>query len=508
MKILFYASSAYLIEDLGILMDAAIILSKEGHDVYFLYNNCSMGICTVNIEKRARVCAMCKSQMNKSLKLLPKSIHTINISKYWNAYKDYKYEYDSAASLKRVEYKGVKVGCAVLSSYITMTRNRSPKIDEQSKVFFDTIITATCRLTDAIEAAIDEIKPNQIHFFNARYFQWRPPYDLALSKHIDAVSWEHTYDDKRKSVKTVFHNSTPHNIHNYYKTYTQLWEEALVPMAEKERIGREFFEKRRKGIAAADRVYIGNQQKGRMPKDWDASKKNIVIFNSSDDEFAAVGDEYDSLSVFPTQYQGIRYILDATKYDKDIHVYLRIHPNLSKVPYRWHTELLKLSEMYDHITVIPGTDSISTYDLMDGAEKVVVFGSTMGAESAYWGKPVILLAGGVYYYSDICYKPKDKKELNKLLHDRLEPRDNTDAIKFGFYMLYRDPNMRYRYINFDNEYLHAFGREWLHTPFLKILGSSKLYAIYYRFLRRYFKMTSKDDPSWQIPWEEDPTAEI
>lgn len=36
-----------------------------------------------------------------------------------------------------------------------------------------------------------------------------------------------------------------------------------------------------------------------------------------------------------------------------------------------------------------GADSdISTYDIMDNAEKVIVFGSTMGLESSYWENPL------------------------------------------------------------------------------------------------------------------------
>lgn len=87
---------------------------------------------------------------------------------------------------------------------------------------------------------------------------------------------------------------------------------------------------------------------------------------------------------------------------------MRVHPNLKNVHYQYHLLLYDLSLKYPNITVIGADSDISTYDIMDNAEKVIVFGSTMGLESSYWGKPVILLSGSFYYYMNVCYIPKSK----------------------------------------------------------------------------------------------------
>ena len=57
------------------------------------------------------------------------------------------------------------------------------------------------------------------------------------------------------------------------------------------------------------------------------------------------------------------------------------------MPYKYHTDLLKLGEKYPNMTVIPGGSSLSTYALIDRADVVVVWGSTTGAEAVYHGKP-------------------------------------------------------------------------------------------------------------------------
>ena len=506
MKELFYAPAPLFNEHLGVVLDEATIAAKEGNEVYFLYNSCCFDQhCTWNMSASSRLCISCKKLMHKALQLLPNNVHILNLEDYWRDGETEKFKYTSAQELKKIEYKGVKIGYSIMSSYISATRNQSPRIDNQAKSYFDALISDACKLTDAIELVLKDIQPDKFYFFNARYWEWRPPYDLSQAMHIDTVSLEMKGVHGGPYVKTRFVNSTPHNVKTQHKLYVDLWNHADVEEQEKVSIGKGFFENRRNGIATNDKVYIANQKQGELPQGWDSTKKNIVIFNSSEDEFASLGDEYDALSLFPSQYQGIKYILESTKEDNDIRVYLRIHPNLSNIPYRYHTELLKLDKIYKHLTIIPGTASISTYALMEAAEKVIVFGSTMGVESAYWGKPVVLLAGAIYYYSDICYVPKTREELYTLLLQKLEPKSNArdEAIKIGFYFMYKDPKERNKYFDSDFEDF-GFGKyRWTNIHYLKLLGSSKLYAIFHWL---YMKLYKKNSTIGYMPFEEDENA--
>lgn len=505
MKILFYAPSPLFREHFGVMLDEATIAAKEGHDVYFLYNCCSLGICTVNMEVSSYKCKQCKMLTKKTLRLLPNSVNILNIEQYWTHDEDQKFTYCTTDDIKQLRYKGVNVGYAALSSYYSMFRNLLPKIDDRFRRYMDRVIAATCHLTDALEKAIFDIHPDKIYFFNARYFEWRPPYDLARREGIEAVSCEMRGRKGETYSKERFVNSTPHSIDTYNKRYRQVWEECGVPEEEKVQIGKGFFDKRRKGVVAGDRVYTANQVKGLLPTGWDDTKKNIVIYNSSEDEFAAIGDEYAKLALFKTQYQGICYILESLRDKPNYHVYLRVHPNLTTVPFRYHTELEKLSERYDNITVIPAADKVSTYDLMDAAEKVVVFGSSMGLEASYWGKPVILLAGAGYYYSGICYVPKTKEELAKLLVAKLEPKDNSEAIKIGYFILYKNPKEYYKYIDFNFEDAKFLGVPILNIHYLKLCGSSKLYAFYQKIVNKFLK---RNNTMIDVPVEEDPIGEL
>ena len=77
-----------------------------------------------------------------------------------------------------------------------------------------------------------------------------------------------------------------------------------------------------------------------------------MIFNSSEDEFTAIGGEYDEKKVFDSQYEGVAHIANLLKDRKDVNVYLRIHPNLANVKYKYHRDLLALGEKYNNLFVM------------------------------------------------------------------------------------------------------------------------------------------------------------
>lgn len=502
MKILIVAMREYFVCS---LIDEAISLSEAGHDIYFVYNNCSMGICSYNMSQNTYTCELCRRKMRKAIKLLPKAVKKINIEDFWDKNKEYHYEYNSAQDIKKIEYKNVKVGYAVMSTYISRTRNLQPLINEVSKRYFDLLISAVCGLSDAIERTIDTLQPDKVYLWNGRLIESRPVFDIACAKRLEIVCLDKAVDQNGNNRKGIFINHTPHDINGLQHNCDVLWQDTSLPLEEKISIGKSFYERRRFGLRTNDKVYISGQQKGRMPQNWDNSRRNIVIFNSSEDELAAIGEDFDRLALFDSQYQGIIYILETLKNIPDIRVYLRIHPNLASIPYRYHTELLKLSSKYENLTVIPAADPVSTYDLMESAEKIVVFGSTMGLESAYWGKAVILLAGTYYYQAKLCYVPETKQELKTLLLQTLKPKENIEAIKWGFYLMYMNPTSYTKYVDIDMRWFNVWKYRLREDNYLKLFGSSKLYAIYLYLITRKAR---KRMTSLVIPIEEDRNVKL
>lgn len=500
MKILFYEPLICDYGHVGILLDEIIRLEKEGHSIIYAYNGCSNAICSDNMASDSVQCALCKKHMRNIINLLPKTVQKIDLQSLMHKREADKFEYNNVFELKKIEYKGVKIGYSVMSSYICRTRNLYPKIDETSKPYFDKLLYSACNITDALEIVVQNEKPDRICSFNARLIEQRPPYDIAQKYGIDFYAYEVYGGRNEQYYKTYFHNSTPHNIKTRYEKYITRWDSADWSDEKKKELAESFYYKRRNAIPAGDKVYVANQEVGKLPSNWDAKKHNIVIFNSSEDEFASVGDEYDSYALFPSQYDGIKYIIEHTKDIPGIHIYLRVHPNLTKVKYQYHLLLNDLAEGYSHVTIVKATDTISSYAMMDAANTVVVFGSTMGAESAYWGKPVVLLAGADYYCSNICYKPQNKEELLKLLAADLKAKNNEDALKMAFHIMYRDPKDKYQYVDFNFATFNIGKLHFRVVKYLKLFESYKLYALYYHIIKHFIK---KNRTTIMVPEAED-----
>ena len=256
-----------------------------------------------------------------------------------------------------------------------------------------------------------------------------------------------------------------------------LWEDQSIPIKEKELVGRSFFESKYNHTFSGDKDYTINQVASKMPDNWDKSKKNYVIFNSSEDEFTAIGDEYDKSKVFRTQYEGILYIANFFKDRDDVNVYLRIHPNLSNIRYRYHTDLLGLADQFCNFYVIRGDSNVSTYALMQAADKVITFGSTTSLEASYMGKPVITLCRNSLSGIDICYEASSVEEVRKLLMaDELKAKPQTESIKCGYFLM--PPNLpSYSFFDYNCSDFSFLGKTLRQYNLAKYLGSSKLYAI-------------------------------
>jgi hypothetical protein len=70
---------------------------------------------------------------------------------------------------------------------------------------------------------------------------------------------------------------------------------------------------------------------------------------------------------------------------------------------------------------------------MNSVEKVISFGSTMGIEALYWGKPSILLGRSFYETSRGLFIPKNHEETKFFISSTLSSSSNEDAIKFGYW---------------------------------------------------------------------------
>lgn len=464
MTYLFYFSTCFNSTFLGGILDEAITLSKDPNNkVHFVYCDGVLNMCMFNQRSSRALCKICGVCTGKAIRHY--NIEALSLQHFVNN-TEVEFDYSTSEELREIDYRDVHLGLGIISNYITMTRNLAPAIDAESKKYFDAHLRQGARMIDAIYSVIETIKPDVVYTYNPRFEEFRPVFDICKSLGISCQITEAVKRDNSWR-KVIYDNHLPHDIIKRKERREYCWDHYAMTEEEKIEFGKSFYSKRRGGQDSGDKkIYVANQKEGDAP-DFDDSKRNIAIMNSSEDEFASIGGDWDKLKLFKTQYDGIIYLLEHA--EKNFHFYLRVHPNLTDIPYKFHTDLYKLEEKYDNITVIPAKSNMSTYTIMEKCEKTICFGSTMGVESSFWGKPALLLGPSYYYYDDVVYIPKTKEEMMEMLKADLKPKGNINMIKYGAYTLDNTPvHLPMRNLDCEVIIKHFLGIRYHSSNFLKI----------------------------------------
>lgn len=494
----------------AIQYDEALTSAKQGDTVYFVYCGGLMTQCFSNPTGNRVRCDICKRTFRNDKKRF-KDLKFVTLSELISKetidkIKTMSFSYSKLEDIMEYKYKNCTVGEAAFSSYVSCSRNLYPLLDTNFRTFFDDILRNGIYTTEAMIEAVKRFKPDKITLFNGRMAENRPVREVAIDNNIDFVSLELIYGQEQ-NYKMIAENESIHSIDMYTRKIKEQWETAPESEQEKVEIGSSFYINRRNAKPAGDKVYTANQKQGLLPENWDKTKYNVLIFNSSEDEFVALNDEYGKYQLFQSQLEGIKYIKQCLLSEEDVKVTLRVHPNLANIEYKYAKDLTRIQS--HNFMVVEGKSQISSYSLLDAADLVIVFGSTMGAEAAYWGKPTILLSGAIYQFLDVCYRPSTKEELITLILQRPRPLDNKGAILYGYFIMNKN-HPYYSYVNYDWEYkdVNLLGKKvtLMLNNWRKWMGSRRLYElkrrVEYRFGYLKYKIKSVEVERYSIPTNE------
>ena len=165
----------------------------------------------------------------------------------------------------------------------------------------------------------------------------------------------------------------------------------------------------------------------------DISKKICVVYTSSLDERYGLDSSLNlwnkhpgRADAFDSQIEWLQDLRTFASTQNDVQIVVRIHPREGTKKRKGVSEhLLQLQaafaeQMQNFIVVWPDAP-VSSYDLMELADVVLVAWSTMGAESFRVGVPVLSWAGNMYYVDSKCMRVATTKEsyftvLDEMLH--------------------------------------------------------------------------------------------
>jgi hypothetical protein len=436
MKVLVYADDVLGVHYATNLEIAARHLD-QGDEVHLLVCHGDLGSCPSNSLHDRRICILCKSKQASGLAndlMARVRRHVLDLSGYMMLSLP---EFDSVEDLKEYSIDGINHGMEAASSLISIYRDPKPDMDERRRTARGSLFTAVALYRESLRI-LDEIKPDLCYLLNGRRASQMPVVRALREKQIRFYTFEVGHNWKKY---ILIEGTYFHDLENKKQEIEKYWNDS-TPQDEKERLARQFFHDRRFGSGDdyPEAVYKRNQNRGVLPAGFDPCKRNIAIFNSSEDEFAAI-EGYEN-PVYKNQIEGLNRITHSPKIDPEIRLYLRVHPNLGTIS-NHQTESIKTLHA-DNLVVIPATANVDSYALMEASEKVLTFGSAMSIESAYAGKPSILIGREPYEAVGACYTPETHEQAISLLNDRNLPALPTlGALKYGYYMVARDVSYQY-----------------------------------------------------------------
>jgi hypothetical protein len=88
-------------------------------------------------------------------------------------------------------------------------------------------------------------------------------------------------------------------------------------------------------------------------------------------------------------------LIDAFQDIEEIKLIIRVHPNIL-TKNRTDQMLWRNLNSNKNVLIIAPESRVDSYSLMNSSQGVLTYGSTMGVEAAYWGKPLGLLSRARY----------------------------------------------------------------------------------------------------------------
>ena len=430
-KIIFFEPYALASPHFETALELMQIHSDQGDKLYIYQCNASLSFCDSNPNHRQEVCRSCMNRGANGLKLISDRLirrrSFLRLSrKEQYTIENTSYSFLDINELKKLEFDGIDIGAAAASSLISMLRDPLPDC-KIHRDLINNIIRSSLKVYFSFNRLLTKLKPAVVYIFNGRFANLRVVLRLCQRNSVECRIHER---GSSKSKFSITHNVLPHNIKPFAERAKSFWNDFQAGYA-REAIAREFYNNQKRGVETGGASFTSGQQLDCLPSQWDASKRNIVVFNSSEDELASIGDEFHC-HPFKNQLEALRFLKEQFQGSKKIDIYLRIHPNLENVDNLSIQNLDSLASSNFH--VIKPSSPVSTYKLIDECDAVLTFGSTAGIEATYWGKPSILIGSSFYETFHAAYQISTKTELIDALYSYSEVMPIEGALIYGLYM--------------------------------------------------------------------------
>ena len=424
--------------------------------------------CISNINSEYYRCKLCKSKLDS---LTKNSNHkNLKIENYTETKNYAQINLSSVEELKHLVYQGVNIGRGVHSAAITILKDHSYDISENIDLINKITFTSKRTIDYLNSCSKKEIK--RIYVFNGRVSHFNAVVEFSKLFNINYSTFEAT------SISNKYIEISDNIIHNkkvFSDSVKKHWENDRSN--NKFENGKSFFEKNINSTHSVDYItpnFTKYQKAGLIPSNF-KKDRTIIFFGSSRNEYESVeGWHNDFMSGDDEQI-----VIEICSRLPEMNFFYREHPNM-KFQNNTQTRNIKKFKEIKNLSLIDSHSKVSSYELLKNAGKVIVFGSTIGVEANYLGKPTICLGPSLYEGLNITYKPKDFDELKYLLEKKdLKPLPCLDSIKYGYFELTKGKSISSESFNLNLE-VNLIDRI--------LIFINKIWILFFKFFSKKYKI--------------------
>jgi hypothetical protein len=431
-RVLVFAPLAYSTPHFETDLEIAQRHLDLGDDVDLALCDGELPACQLNPLREAKRCAACVSRNLQGAAQLSRQVRTLHLPGLLTADDLARLEtlpgvFANQAALRAYCFDGFDAGMATLSSIIDFVRSDHVDTVKYAGVIHDLLVGAVQSHLSVLRA-LERTAYDRVYIYNGRWSMVRSAVRACEKLGVPYYTHERGADFRRFAL---FKDTLPHDMADFRRQTCVAWENAK-DSPEAPAAGHEFYTGRRQRVEKVWFSFTKEQEIGRLPADWAESERRFVVFTSSEFEFAAISAE-NSGRIYQSQTQGTARLAELLeRLLPGARLWVRIHPNdhgevTEKI---WRAATAGRA----NVTLVGAGEKVDSYAMLDGAERVISFGSTIGIEATYWGRVSIVLNESFYTGLGAVYEPGDEAELiDLLLRADVAPVPRETTLRFGYY---------------------------------------------------------------------------
>ncbi|MBK9991779.1 MAG: hypothetical protein IPP19_13850 [Verrucomicrobia bacterium] len=432
-RVLVYAPLAYSTPHFETDLEIAQRHLELGDQVELVLCDAELPFCQLNPNHELQRCVQCVSRNLQGASQLSAKVPTLGLLTSLQPedlarLATIPREFADQQALGKYFFDGFDAGMATLSSLIDFTHTL-PVDTKRFATIINRALYASIASFLAFKRILAAVHYDCVYIYNGRWSMMRSA--VRACEQLDVHYYTHERGaDFRKFA--VYRDALPHDKLYIREQIGATWANA-VGHPQTHALAEAFFREQRQRVEKNWFSFTKLQESGRVPMNWDRRARRLVCFTSSEFECAAISDN-GVRKIYPNQAAGIRRIARLlSKLTPDTHIWVRVHPNDNSpdAVKRWK----EASANLPNATFVLPDEKVDSYSMLEGAEKVLTFGSTIGVEATFWGKPTICADYSFYDGMDAQYEVADENELMELLcRSELPPKPVENALRYGYYL--------------------------------------------------------------------------